>query len=144
MLQLADGRMVCSRRLAVVSEDGQRLGRLEIQYAGGIGIRLVPTRFLSSHGYRRLEDNRARAIDSNLMRTLGPHGQHALIVDLHDLQIVDFKSPGENLNTYDACRIHWHGSIESTDPFGELAEVYPTAAIDDMRIVYGARQAAAT
>lgn len=142
MLERVDGhaQMVCTRRLAVVSEDGRRLARLEIRYAGGIGIRLVPTKLLEPHRYRPLEDHRPRAIDTNLMRALGETVKRPLVADLHPLQIVDFKSPDENLNTYDACRIHWHGARESNDPFGDLATVYPAEAVADVRAVYGARE----
>lgn len=135
-LPLSD-EILCFRRGAFVREDGQRLARLKIGYEGGLGIRVIPRALIERAGFRPAEEDRRRAIDTSTLRGIGR--ARLLYHDLHDLQIVDWKTPGAQLNTYRDCLRYLRGK-ESEDPFGELAEVYPSDALEEMRALYGVRQ----
>jgi len=56
--------------------------------------------------------------------------------DLDPLQIVDWKSHGENLNPYETLRRH-HAEL-TRDPFQVLRGRYPDEALDAMAVHYGA------
>lgn len=128
-------RIVAFRQIAVVNEERTRISRLRVGYNGGAGIRIIPRQLIERVGYRPAEEDRKRAIDTSTLagfyRVLGrqPTVDYA---DVHPLQIVDWKSAGEQLNTYAMLRGYRRGE-ESPDPFGELAGVYPVEAIEEMR-----------
>jgi hypothetical protein len=137
----ADGEIRCCRRSAVVSEDGRRLAKLTITYPGGDGVRIWPAALLARVGYRPAEEHRRRGIDTsalgNVTAALG-RPPKMVYHDLHALQIVDWKSPSAQLNSYAAClsdsRI---AAAEITDPWDALTEHYPTEAIEEMQSLYG-------
>jgi hypothetical protein len=140
----ADGELRCSRRSAVVSEDGLRLARLEIRYPGaadfGDGVRMIPVALLKPLRYRPADEDATRAIDTrvfqNVRRALN-RTPRVSFTEVHPLQIVDFKTAGsEQLNPYEGC-LKFADGLE-TDPWAELAGCYPSEAIDEMRAVYGA------
>jgi glycosyltransferase involved in cell wall biosynthesis len=146
----ADGELRCSRLSSVVSEDGRHLARLTIKYPGhldfGDGVRVIPTELLQRLGYRPAEEDRPRAIDTsvfiNVERMLGRRPRVSF-VDLYALQIVDFKSDVQ-LNDYAGCLSDRRlGASESSDPWDELAAVYPAEAVDEMAAVYGVKAVAA-
>jgi glycosyltransferase involved in cell wall biosynthesis len=129
----------CCRQSAVVSEDGLRLTRLVVGYEGGDGVRAMGRRLLERLGYRPAEDERDRAIDTSILRRLHQmHGRRLKLryFDVHPEQIVDWKTAGDQLNTYDACREGFARGRE-LDPWRALARFYPREALDDMRAVYG-------
>lgn len=137
-----DGELRCSRRSSVVREDGRRIAPLHIMYQVkgydfGDGVRMIRSDFLRKVGYRPAEEDRNRAIDTSVWRQLGyAHGRPPRITytDLHPFQIVDFKSSGEQLNSYARCLDHLKGWEQ--DPWRVLARYYPAEALDDMRAVY--------
>lgn len=135
--QLPDQHEVrCSRLSAVVSEDGSRIAPLRIWYDGGDGVKILPRALLAPYGFRPAENNRDRAIDSSIMRRLSRNGPPSLVYfDAHPFQIVDWKTPGSQLNTYAACLSYANGP--QTDPWDTLAGRYPDEALDEMRAVYG-------
>lgn len=142
---LDENVMTCFRRAAYVREDGRKLARLTITYAGGIGIRVIPRALVAAARYRPAEEMRRRAIDTavhtGLRKALGAGNPRIVYHELHDLQVVDFKSPTSQLNTYKTC-LRFARSEESEDPWGELATIYPAEAIEEMQAVYGAQVAA--
>jgi hypothetical protein len=136
--------MRCARLSAVVNEDCTRLAALNITYAGGDGVRIIPAAMLKPLRYRPAEEDRDRAIDTSVITRIGVHLGHAPRVeyfDLHPLQIVDWKS-NTQLNSYEDC-LAYLDVAESTDPFGDLAAVYPADAIDEMRALVDSRLVAA-
>lgn len=129
----------CSRQSAVVSEDGKRLARLVVSYRGGDGVRTWPASMMRALGGRPAEDVRDRAMDTSMLRRLDVERIQPAIryVDLHPLQIVDFKSPVGQLNPFEGCaRAFGQRSPISTRPFEELAEVYPAEFVDEVERVY--------
>lgn len=126
------GEIRCSTMSAIVSEDRTRLARLTIPYDGGDGIRIYPTSMLQPLGYRPIEEDRDRAMDTSLLRgvsrALGRPPRFRYF-DVHPFQIVDWKT-AENLNSYAACLKYLQG-VE-LDPFTALADLYPAAALAEM------------
>jgi hypothetical protein len=54
---------------------------------------------------------------------------------LHARQIVDWKTPGLQLNSYKEVTAI-HGASSPADPFEVLADCYPAEALDEMRAYY--------
>jgi hypothetical protein len=126
------------RQLAVVDETRTRLSRLRVGYKGGCGVRILSRRLLAAAGYRPAAEDRYRAVDTSALEGLkyASRGQFPRTVDLdvHPLQIVDWKSSGEQLNSYSMLTGFRRGP-EVEDPFEALSGVYPVAALDEMREV---------
>jgi len=89
--------------------------------------------------FRPAEDGRDRAIDTSIMRRLSyaQLGQPPRIrySDAHPFQIVDWKSPGNQLNSYQACLAFIDG--DQLDPWQALTDRYPAEALEEMRALYG-------
>lgn len=134
----APGEIRASRMSAVVSEDGLRLTQLHIGYEGGDGVRLMPRDLLERLGFRPAEDERERAIDTSILRRLHQLGRKPSIryFDVHPCQIVDWKTAGDQLNSYEACRTGFARGGE-LDPWHALRRFYPAEALEEMRAAYG-------
>ena len=130
--------MVGFQRLAVVREDGRELTVRDLTNTGGTGIRIWPRRILERVGYRPADEDRKRAIDTSILYNLQrPGGFRIEHRHLHDYQIVDWKSPGTQLNSYES--LGRFRASSSGDPFAILSEFYPSGVLDDMRNLYSAR-----
>lgn len=129
--------MVGFQRMAFVREDGRELTVRHINSEGGCGIRIWPRTLLKATGYRPADEDRKRGCDTSiLVNTRIVHGR--LRVQHHDLdplQIVDWKSPGQNLNPYESLRRH-RSELER-DPFQVLHGRYPEWALEEMAAHYG-------
>lgn len=129
----------CSRLSSVVSEDGRRISPIKVWYDGGDGVRILPRNLLERCGWRPAEEGRDRAIDTSIMQRLqGLHGGALPPIryfDAHPYQIVDWKTAGDQLNTYDACVAFRHEP--ERDTWETLKDRYPVEALEEMREVYG-------
>lgn len=133
----------CFLRSAVVREDGRRLARLHVLYGSGDGlqgdgVRIIPTSLLEPCGFRPAEEDRDRAIDTSVWRTLARLGAppRYTYFDLHPLQVIDWKSGGGwQLNSYADCLRFCEGP-ELHDPFVAVAEFYPDESVEEMRALY--------
>ncbi|HSE44354.1 MAG TPA: glycosyltransferase family A protein, partial [Gemmatimonadales bacterium] len=146
---LPQGRIRCARRLVMVSEDGQEFVRLSVAYEGGMGIRVTPTELLAPLGYRPCGEDRKRAIDTHTLRALTTaHRDKPQLLeyfDAHEWQLVDFKTPSANLNTWAMCTTSHpnaqtsllHEGIEK-DPWPSLEEHYPVTSVIEMQAFYEA------
>lgn len=126
----------CARGMAMVGEDGRRIGSMWIPYEAGHGIRIIPTALLRPLGYRPATEDAPRAIDTHVLRNIKKaHGRTPALryVEAHRFQVVDWKS-GTQLNTYDMCSAF--REEEQDDPFAVLAGTYPAEALEEMRGVY--------
>lgn len=136
---LPDGSFFsCSRQLGMVREDGRVLGRIWLPHKGGHGIRIIPTSLLRPLGYRPASEDAERAIDSHVLRNVSnawgrPYGL-VRYRETHPFSVVDWKSPGMQLNTYEMCTGFRQEELD--DPFAVLADVYPAEALEEMRGVY--------
>jgi hypothetical protein len=129
----------CHRLSAVVSEDGERISPLRIWYDGGDGVRIFPREILRQLGWRPAEEHKDRAIDTSiftrLLRLGSGHLPPLRYFDASPFQIVDWKSQGNNLNTYDACVAYRYEA--ERDVWETLEGRYPAESLDEMRKVYG-------
>lgn len=139
-LTLPDSRTVLAfRRASFVREDGREIVGREIDYTAGVGMRVYPRRMLEACGYRPADEERVRGCDTsifvNLSRELG--GQPPIVYGGDDYyQFVDWKTTGEQLNSYAEIKARFRRGIPPADPFQALADTYPAAALDDMRDYY--------
>lgn len=127
--------MVAFRRMAFVREDGRELTVRRINSEGGCGIRIWPRQIMERMGYRPADEDRRRGCDTsmlvNVKQELNIRIEHR---DLDPLQIVDWKSHGENLNPYDSLGRH-RKELER-DPFDVLRGRYPDESLDAMEAHY--------
>jgi hypothetical protein len=138
----------CSRLSCVVNENGTKLRRLRVNYAGrldfGDGVRVIPSWLLQVVGYRPAEEDDDRAIDTSVFRRLErmlARPPRVILNEVHPYQIVDWKSnDGVQLNPYEACSQAF-GEAAEVDPFEALAPHYPESSLDAMAAVYGRDQA---
>lgn len=129
----------CSRLSSVVSEDGNRISPLRVWYDGGDGVRVMPRNLLARLNGRPAEENRPRAIDSSIMRNLQRLHQGNMppirYFDASPWQIVDWKTAGDQLNSYQACVAF--RNLPEQDTWETLKGRYPDEALEEMRAVYG-------
>lgn len=138
------------QRMSFVREDGRELRPAHVRYQGGCGMRIYPRRLLELLDYRPADEDRERGCDTsilvNLRRAYDSHHHRELRVvhyETNPLQIVDFKSPGEQINAYEGVTAMW-GRGDPADPFEALQGVYPDEALDEMAAFYSRdRQAVA-
>ena len=132
----------CARRLVMVAEGGEKFMRLQVNYEGGIGMRITPTSLLKPLDYRPADEDRPRGVDTNtLMRIKLANRVQLTYFDADDFQIVDFKTEGANLNTWEMCVRH--GAEPEEDPWLQLAASYPAESVSAMRRFYEAARSAA-
>lgn len=128
------------QHLAIVREDGRELTTRFLNYPGGAGIRIIPRQLVEPLGYRPADEDRKRGCDTSILVNLQRHHEHQMRVDhvhLHDYQVVDWKSPHEQLNTYDMIAHTFRAAIApNDDPFKVLADYYPAEALDEMLAHY--------
>jgi hypothetical protein len=125
------------QRMSFVREDGREITVRNIQVTGGSGIRIYPRQLMAPLGYRPAEEDRPRGCDTSILSNLIRHHDHAMRVQhrhLHDRQIVDWKTYGQQLNPY--AMLTRHPGIAAEDPFVELAGVFPEVALNAMRAHY--------
>jgi hypothetical protein len=140
----AADRVVGFQHLAIVREDGREISCRRLDYMGGAGIRIYPAELMRPFGYRPADPDRKRACDTSILTNLAlHHGIGNLLIEhrppIHDFQIVDWKSPTEQLNTYaDLAAVY--RPTTTADPFEVLADFYPPAALEDMRALYASRE----
>jgi hypothetical protein len=128
----------CMTRLCMVDETGRTMRRMRVRYDGGVGIRIIPASLLDAANGRPCVEDRQRAIDATTLRRLQQLNRHEIALSYRDLrhtQLVDWKSSGEQLNPFASCG-RYADDLEPLDPFVELADVFPAAALDEMRAVY--------
>jgi hypothetical protein len=125
------------QQISVVREDGKQICSPHIAYAGGSGIRIIPRQLLEAVGYRPADEDRKRGCDTSILANLRRAHPDLEVKPwhLHERQIVDWKTPGTQLNSYkEVTAIHGAGS--PGDPFEELADFYPAEALEEMRSYY--------
>lgn len=127
------------QRMSFVREDGRQMVTTFLNYPGGAGIRIYPRALLEPLGFRPADEDRGRACDTSILNNVQMHHRHRMRIThahLHDRQIVDWKSPDEQLNSFGQV-VALRRSGDACDPFVELAGVYPAEALEEMRAHYG-------
>jgi len=125
------------QQMSFVREDGKEIVSPTIRYVGGSGIRIIPRQLLESVGYRPADEDRMRGCDTSILSNLRRARPDLEVRNwhLHPRQIVDWKTPGLQLNSYKEVTAI-HGAHSPADPFVELADFYPAEALDEMRSYY--------
>jgi hypothetical protein len=136
------GTIVAHRFCTLVHESGEKAGTLNVAYEGGDGVRTWPRDLLEPLRFRPAAEDRERAIDTSIRERMRLNGVKPPFVyhDLHPWQIVSFQSEDVQLNDYRSLRHLYGDGPEIADPWGELAEYYPQAAIDEVREVFARRR----
>lgn len=130
--------MVGFKTVSFVREDGAEINTTHLDNIGGAGIRIYPAALMKPLGYRPADEDRPRGCDTSiLVNLMRHHGQRMQITygDLHDRQIVDWKTEGEQLNSYDEIARR-RKRLKHGDPFVALAGIYPDDALEDMQAHY--------
>ena len=99
---------------------------------------------LEPTGWRPADEDRTRNCDFSILHNTRqanqPNPVHVDYGDLHARQIVDWKSPSDQLNSYaDVTAIHRNAGTTG-DPFELLDGLYPDEALEDMAIHYWQRR----
>jgi len=130
--------MVGFQRMAFVREDGAELTVRRLDNEGGSGIRIYPAHVMRRCGYRPADEDRRRACDTSILMTLKAARALRRIEhrDIDPLQIVDWKTQDENLNSYGQVSARHRAELER-DPFEILQGRYPQYALDEMQAHYG-------
>lgn len=136
-----DDTLVAFRLAAFVSEDGRSIVSREIDYTAGVGIRIYPRKMMGRVGYRPADEDRPRGCDTsilvNVRRSYTGGATPAIWYgDVHEFQIVDWKSRGQQLNPYSEIVNRFHRGTGETDPFEALTGVFPTESLEQMRHHY--------
>ena len=127
------------KTISFVREDGQQISTTTLGNVGGCGIRIYPAALLAPLGYRPADEDRVRACDTSILYNVQRHhGDHMRVIHrhLHDRQIVDWKSPGQNVTPFDRISGRHRTRLDG-DPFAALADFYPADALEDMAGLYG-------
>jgi hypothetical protein len=137
--ELPDERTIVGfQHMSFVREDGKQIASTYLKYRGGSGIRIIPRQLLEPLEYRPADADRKRGCDTSILVNLDRHWGDQLHVQhwhRHERQIVDWKTPGEQINSYQNV-VSIHGSRFASDPFSELADFYPAEALEEMRGYY--------
>jgi hypothetical protein len=125
--------------ISFVREDGAEIMSRFLDYLGGAGIRIYPRQLMEPLGYRPADEDRERACDTSIFVNLRRHHGDAMRVEhrhLHDRQIVDWKSRGQQLNSFDEITARHRRGTNMPDPFSALAGVFPDEALREMKAYY--------
>lgn len=131
----ANGKIGIFRRLAHVDEKREKLAMVRMPFLAGCGVRIIPCEKIAAAGYRPCEEDRQIALDSSTMSGMKrANGSFPPLeeLDVHPLQIVDWKSSENQLHSYSDVA-PWRKQAEESDPFETLAGYYPAWALEAMR-----------
>ena len=126
-----------------VREDGREMTHAFVNYPGGCGVRVFPRELMALMGYRPAEEDRRRGCDTSILVNLRREVDDLKIRhDVYDPRmIVDWKSPGQQLNSYtEVGRYQAHGL---GNPFAELEEFFCDEALSEMQAHYARELVAA-
>ncbi len=126
------------QQMSFVREDGREISSTFLDYEGGAGIRIIPRELVAPLGYRPADEDCERGCDTNILRNMKRfHGDNLTVKHFHlnERQIVDWKTKGMQLNSYDAVTV-MRRSEHTSNPFVELAPFYPADALDEMKRYY--------
>lgn len=127
--------VACVREMATIDPTGSEINLLRVPYEGGPGVRLYPSEMIVRAEGRPAEEDRMRALDGSVQRGLAKVGPlRFLYVESDPLELVDVKTAGENLNTYEML-LPYASSI-CDDPWEQLRSVYPAVTVDALESLY--------
>jgi len=136
--------VLCFRHAAFVNEAGDTIVSRRLDYPGGVGIRVYPHAIVKRLRYRPADEDRKRGCDTSILVNLGrtyrePHPP-IRYGDIHGYQVVDWKTKGEQLNSFRDITVRHSQGASPEDPFEALADLYPAEALKEMRAHYTLQQ----
>jgi hypothetical protein len=137
LLDLPDHNTVRGfQHISFVREDGREITSSVVSYEGGCGIRVYPRRLMTRLGYRPADEDRKRACDTSILMNVRHANPFVRIehADTDPRQIVDWKTPGLQLNSYEG--VSGFGRSHGDDPFTELAGWFPKQSLREMATHY--------
>lgn len=140
---LPEGRtMVGFQTMSFVREDGLELTGRTIGYQGGCGIRIFPSALMREVGFRPCDEDRRQGCDTSILVNLTKAKAIRRIEHRQSdpFQIVDWKSPGEQINSYEKIDAH-HRAFVRGDPFELLRGHYDEVSLQAMAQLYKRRPA---
>lgn len=125
------------QHMSFVREDGREMTVRFLDYDGGAGIRVYPNEVVARLGYRPADEDRKRGCDTSILSNLKRRHRFLRVEHgkIDPRQLVDWKSHGEQLNTYDDLGRHRRERV--LDPFVALRGIYPDDSLEEMRAHYG-------
>jgi hypothetical protein len=133
-----DNSILCTRNYTCLRADGQAQARLRLEYEGGVGHRLIPTRLLEPCNYRPLQDDQMSGCDSGTLTAIHQgrdRALHLLYTDLHPYEVVGFQSETQ-VTPFELLVANHLRELEK--PFTGLANRYPGTLVDAIRGFYAA------
>lgn len=126
------------QHISFVNEDGSEMAKTFLSYLGGCGMRIYPRQLLEPLGFRPAEEDRYRGCDTSILTNvrLADPAVSVMHVAIDPRQIVDWKTPGEQLNQYGQVARRHFAHSEMADPFSDLAGVFPDEALEEMEAHY--------
>ena len=126
-----------------VREDGIEMTKTFLDYVGGCGIRIYPRPVMASAGFRPADEALRRGCDTSIRNNLLDADANLRIMHVvtDPRQIVDWKTPGQQLNDYRQIRARHSRKASVSDPFEDLADVFPAEALEEMQDHYHKRGA---
>jgi hypothetical protein len=128
----------CFQRLSFVREDGLEITSRMLRNQGGCGIRIYPREVMAQRWFRPADEDRHRACDTSILHNLQRSFPAVRLqyVGIDPRQIVDWKSPDNQLNPYASLRAHRAMSPPVSDPFTHLRGIYAVEHLDRMYVHY--------
>lgn len=137
----AEDMIVGFKRMSFVREDGQEVSEALVNYPGGCGIRIYPRQVMAGLDYRPADEDRVSGCDTSILVNLHQHWQHGIRLhhpDTDPRQIVDWKSHGQQINSFEHVS-RWRRRSTMRAPLEELADVFPAEALDEMAAYQASR-----
>jgi hypothetical protein len=137
LLDLPDSNTIIGfQQMSFVREDGKEMVARFLNYTGGSGIRIYPRDVVRRLGFRPADEDRRRGCDTSILTNIASRQRFLNIRhrEIDARQLVDWKSPGQQLNAYSDLAKYQQQGI--SDPFDSLAEIYPAEALREMRAHY--------
>jgi hypothetical protein len=129
--------LLAFRWASFVSENGRWIAPRFLDYRGGVGIRVYPRSMMEASGFRPAEEDRDRfcdmAIFVGVSKTCQPQIGYG---DIHEFQIVDWKTSGTQLNGYESIVTRHRQGKPPSDTFEALEGFYPETSLAEMRAHY--------
>ncbi len=127
----------CFRQVSFVNEDASELTPTVLSNEGGCGIRVYPAALMRRVNYRPADEYRPRACDTSILLNLKQAKRflHVVHKPIAEHQIVDWKTSGQQLNSYQSVRNRWKGRPVG-NPFELLAGLYPKQSLRLMETHY--------
>lgn len=132
----SNGSVVGFQRLSFVREDGREMATSNVNYPGGCGVRIYPRHLMQRLGCRPADEDRTRGCDTSILRNVQRDKPNLRIthVEIDPRWIVDWKSPVDQINSYDAVGMWKRAAV--TDPWEQLAGLYDDDLLAEMRSHY--------